>query len=347
MRARFILALCCLGVLSVAVAAAQPSRRHHHHRHHASSRAAGKVSSKSDQARRNQVLASGGGIRITVGDVEDAINAQSPFLRARYQDQDKLKEFVDNMIRFKLLAKEAERQGYADKPAVVRTVKQNSVQQLIRKQFDEKITPQSVSDEAARKYYDEHSAEFRRPEVVRASHILFATEKDAEALLPKARKADMAGFAALARQHSIDTETKDRGGDLRYFTSDGRPPGSQDPPVDPAIVKAAFALKQVGDVVSRPIEVAGGHYSIVKLTGRRDAQIRTFEQAAPGIRLRLWQQERQKAVEDFVDSLRKKYAPKIYPNRMSPIKLDTAATSPGFPQQGSPAGGPAPSSAHR
>lgn len=346
MKARFVLLLCGLGLLSVAVAAAQPSR-HHHHRHHASSRAAGKVSAKQNQARRSQVLVSGSGIRITVGDVEDAINAQSPFLRVRYRDPDKLKQFVDNMIQFKLLTNEAERRGYGDDPAVVRTVKQNAVQQLIHEQFDEKITPQSISDEAARKYYDDHSAEFRRPEVVRASHILLATEKAAEALLPKAQQADMAGFADLARQDSIDTETKDRGGDLRYFTETGRPPGSEDPPVDPAIVKAAFALKQVGDVVSHPIKVAGGHYSIVKLTGRREAQVRTFDQAAPSIRIRLWQQNRQKAIEDFVASLRKKYAPKVYPSRMDPIKLDTAATSPGFPQQGGPAGGSAPSTAHR
>ncbi|MFW6050803.1 MAG: peptidyl-prolyl cis-trans isomerase [Myxococcota bacterium] len=316
MRSKALLSLLgCLGAMTVAVAFAQGT---------------GGDGAKDDAARRAQVLVEAGDVKVTVGEVEDAINAQSPFLRARYEDPGKLREFVDDMVRFELLAKEAERRGYGEHDAVVRTVKQNAVQQLIRREFDEKITPKSISEDDVRQYYEAHREEFQRPAMARASHILVGSKERARELLKEAREADVRAFRQLAREHSTDTETKHRGGDLRYFTQEGRPPGSRDAPVAPELVQAAFALEEVGDVVAAPVEV-GDNYSILMLTGRRPAEEKSLEDAEQSIRLRLWRQRRQEAVEQFVDSLREKHEPEIHPDRMRPIQLDTAATSPGFP----------------
>jgi peptidyl-prolyl cis-trans isomerase C len=304
-----------------------------------------------DKARRARVIARVGDVKITVGEVEDAINKQSPFLRSRYKHPERLKEFVGNMIRFELLAKEAKRRGYDENPAVVRSLKQNAVQRLIRREFDEKITPKTVPTEAVRGYYESHEEEFSRPEQVRAAHILVKTKKEAKALLEEAKEADIRGFRELAREHSIDTETKHRGGDLRYFTREGRPPGSKDVPVDEALVEAAFSLEEVGDVTSEPVPV-GDHFSIVKLIGHRPAEHDSLEEAEKRIRLRLWRERRQQAIEDFVDKLRKRFEPKVFDERMAPIELDPGEAAEGFaaedeaaakdevdPSQAGPAGG--------
>jgi peptidyl-prolyl cis-trans isomerase C len=286
-----------------------------------------------EKARRKQVIARVGDETITVGEVEDAINAQSPFLRARYRTPARRKEFVRNMIRFELLAREAKRRGFDENKAVVRSRKQNAVQELIRREFDEKITPQSIPEKKVRGYYESHPEEFSRPEMVRAAHILLPSEEKAEELLDKAQDADKRGFRQLAREHSIDTETKLRGGDLRYFTPEGRPPGSQDPPVDQALVDAAFSLEEVGDVVDEPVKVSDDGWSIVRRTGHRQAEKRSFEQAEKGIRMRLWRNKREEAIAQFVDKLRKRFDPKVYERRMKPIELDTSPDSPakGFP----------------
>jgi peptidyl-prolyl cis-trans isomerase C len=274
-----------------------------------------------DAARRGQVVVTAGDVKITVGQVEDAINAQSPILRARYRDPAKLKEFVDNLVRFELLAREADKRGFGEQEAVVRTVKQNSVQQLIRRQFDEKITADSITDDQIREYYESHPGEFKRPAMARASHILVSTEAEAKELLQKLDGGDARAFRQLAREHSIDTETKHRGGDLRYFTRDGRPPGSRDAPVDAALVEAAFGLKDVGAITKSPVKV-GDNYSILILTGQRASDEKSLADASQGIRLKLWRQRRQEAVEKFVDDLRKKHAPEIHPDRMKPIQLE-------------------------
>lgn len=286
--------------------------------------------SPADRARRAKVVAKIGDTRITVGDVEDEINQQSPFLRARYREPAKLREFVQNMIRFQLLARAAQKRDYAENPAVVQSVKQNAVQQLIRTEFDERITPESLPEADVRAYYDSHEAEFHRDEMVRASHIVVASREEADRLLGELREGDARAFRQAAREHSIDTETKLRGGDLRYFTREGQGQNTRDASVDSAIVEAAFGLREVGDVVRQPIQV-GDNWSIIKLTGRRPAEHRSFEEAEQGIRLRLWRQRRQDAIEQFVTDLRQRHEPQIFEDRMAPIRLDPPPEEEGAP----------------
>ncbi len=280
-------------------------------------------------SRRSQVYASVGELQLTVGEIEDSINSQQPFLRGRFSDPEKLREHADRLLRFELLAREAERREFDENPVVVRASKQSAVQHLIRTEFDEQITPESVTDEEVRAHYDANIAEFRRPEMARASHILVADEALARQLIEEAKEADVRAFRALARRHSIDTATKLRGGDLRYFTREGRPPGGRDEPIHQAIVSATFELEDVGDVAPEPIAVNEA-FSVLKLTGRRAMEERAFENAAQGVRLRLWREKRQAAIEEFVNGLRRQLAPEVFADRMRAIHLAPVDPATGF-----------------
>ena len=289
--------------------------------------------SEADVARRARVYAQVGDVAITVGTVEDAIAAQSPFLRARYRDPAKLRELADSLVRFELLAGAAAEEGYGANAAVDQQVKQQMVQRLIEQQVDATVTRESVSAEEVQGYYDEHQSEFSRPAMVRASHILLPTREAADALLAEARDADNREFRALARQHSIDTETKLRGGDLRYFTQTGRPPNANeaDPPVDAQLVTAAFGLGELG-AVGGPVAV-GENWSIVKLTGQREPETRGLDQAGEGIRLRLWRERRQQTIDDFVRGLRNDAQVELHPERMRPIHLEPVSPTKGLPHR--------------
>src|SRR5687768_15844016 len=111
-------------VVAVAVAAAQPGTPEPDVPTRPPGQPPAQLSAE-DRARRAKVVAKIGDVRLTVGEVEDAINAQSPFLRTRYRDPARLQEFVDNMVRFELLAREAERRRYGDNEIVSRSVGQN------------------------------------------------------------------------------------------------------------------------------------------------------------------------------------------------------------------------------
>ncbi len=293
-------------------------------------------------ARRSQVIAKADAEAITVGKVEDFLSSQPPMMRERYRSPEELKKLVDSMWRVEPLAAEAVRQGYDKNPTVVRTVKDSSVQALLRSEIDAKYSPQSVSPEQVKAYYDANSAEFHRVAMRRASMIVLGTEAEAKQLLPEAQKADVRKFAALAKQHSIDAESKLRAGDVGYFAKDPLPntPGAN---VQPAVRTAVFTLKNTGDTVAKPVALESG-FAIIRLTGERPERNTELAEADLTIRTKLWREQRQKALTALVDGLRSKEKPQLFAERADWIKFDDMdKRPPGFaPDRPGPAGHPAP-----
>src|SRR6188474_1764250 len=126
------------------------------------------------------VLAKVGDVTITLGEFQERLNRQSPYIRARYTSLEQKKEFLDSLIRFEVLAKEAARRGLDKDPEVVRTMKQVMIQRLMRDEFDAKITAESISDADMRAYYDANLADYVKPEEVRASAIVVKNRAQAE-----------------------------------------------------------------------------------------------------------------------------------------------------------------------
>src|SRR5690349_10862513 len=165
-----------------------------------------------------EVLAKVDDVTITVGDFAERINKQSPYVRARYTSLERKKEFLDNLVRFEVLAKEAQRRGLDKDPEVVRTMKQVMIQKLLKDEFD-KQKMEDISDAEVKKYWDEHNDEFNKPEEVRVSSILVKDAATAKKVMadPRVKGVDNQQFRNLVAEYSQDLATKERGGDLRYF----------------------------------------------------------------------------------------------------------------------------------
>jgi peptidyl-prolyl cis-trans isomerase C len=274
-------------------------------------------------AHRALVLARFDGGAVNVGEIEDAIVAQNPFMQERYLAPAAIQALVDRSVRFELLAAEAKRRGYGEHNAVAFAVRQDAVQTFIKREFDEKITPGSVPAPDVAKYYAEHQSEFVHSETRRASILLLATESQATAILPIARSGDLRAFRELVRLKSLDQTNKLRGGDLRYFDPSGKPADGADTAVDPNVAKAAFALKNVGDV-STPVKV-GENFGVVKLTGERPATSETLAQVDERVRTRLWRERRQAAIDAEVDALRNQLHAEVHPELVDAVKIDDSA----------------------
>jgi len=126
-----------------------------------------KGKSKSGGGDPSQVVAKVDDAVITVGDVQERINKQSPFVRARYTTNEKKKEFLDSLIRFEVMANEAERRGYDKDPEVLRVMKQQMISKFLQKDFESKLKVEDVPDADVEKYYKEHPEEYNRPDEVR------------------------------------------------------------------------------------------------------------------------------------------------------------------------------------
>jgi len=175
---------------------------------------------------------------------------------------------------------------------------------LVISNFVEKtIVPKvTVSEEDAKKFYNQNIEKFNKPESVRASHILLGVDQKASAEEKKAarEKAEKlhkelvggADFAALAKSNSTCPSSQ-KGGDLGYFGK-GQ--------MVPAFEKAAFALKagEISDVV----ETQFG-YHIIKLTEKKPSEKVEFSEARPRIEDYLKNQKIGVAVNDYLTETRK------------------------------------------
>jgi peptidyl-prolyl cis-trans isomerase C len=278
-----------------------------------------------------EVLAKIDDVTITVGEFQERINQQSPYVRARYTSMERKKEFLDNLVRFEVLAKEADRRGLTKDPEVVRTMKQVMIQKLLKDQFD-KQRMEDITDDECKKFYDAHPEQYNKPEEVRVSSILVKDSATAKKVMGDSRikGVDNQQFRNLVAEYSQDLATKDRGGDLRYFDAKTKD-------VPKAIVDSSFALGNIGDV-SAPIKTEQG-VVILKLTGRRKALLRTFDEVKQQIRNQLYRDKRQEAMESFVKGLRDKANVKIDEGKLAKVQIEGASAGQ-YPGPGLPPPGP-------
>jgi peptidyl-prolyl cis-trans isomerase C len=261
---------------------------------------------------------------ITLGEFQERVNRQSPYIRARYTSLEQKKEFLDSLVRFEVLAKEAYRRGLDKDPEVIRTMKQVMIQKLMRDEFDAKVTADSVTDAEMKTYYDANLAEYVKPEEVRVSAIILKNKAQAERVLIEA-KGDAGktnkGFRDLVMKYSSDEETKLRGGDLRYLEM-------KSTDVPPAVIKGAFALLDTGDV-SPVVDAGNGTFYILKQTGRRKSMTKSFDDAKPQIRNKLFREKRLQAQKDFIEAQRAKSKVTIDEANLAKVRIDTSMTATG------------------
>jgi parvulin-like peptidyl-prolyl isomerase len=264
------------------------------------------------------VVATIGDTKLTVSDVERLVNAKPPYLRRRYAKPEKLKELVDETVRFEALAEQAKRRGYDKDPDVVRAMKQQMIAKLMQNDFEAKHGPDQVSDADVARYYSEHSAEFNGAEEVRVSEISAHDESKAKKAYAEAKAhagpagADLNAFRTLVATYSEDEATKQRGGDLGFVSR-------ATTAVPKPVVDAAFGLSTVGDV-SEPVGVDGG-WVVLLLTQKRPGFVKTLAEAKDEIRMRLSRESHDKALVAFVADLQKSVGVQLHQENLDKVRI--------------------------
>jgi peptidyl-prolyl cis-trans isomerase C len=266
----------------------------------------------------SNVVARVDGKPITLSEVQQRIDALDPYSRARYSSPEQRKKFLENLVRFEVLAREAEKRGYDRDPDVQRALKNQMIQVFLRKELDDKLKAEPITDADVARYYHEHEAQFRQPEQVRVSQILVADRVLAERLVTQARneqkydKSDRS-FRSLVEKYSLDQDSKPLGGDLTFFDR-------QTSQLPRAIVDAAFALKEVGDI-SPPVASDKG-FHVLKLTQRRPAFTRPLEGVAAEIKRLILRDRRAMKQEQMVAEMRQKLKVEIYEDQLAKVSVE-------------------------
>jgi peptidyl-prolyl cis-trans isomerase C len=217
---------------------------------------------------------------------EDEVKKEVEGLRARFPTPEAFQQALAT-------------QGIDEKKLLDEARKQLAVQKFVESQILAKV---SVTDAAAKDFYDKNTAQMKRPEQVHARHILIRAEATAPAadkqkakakaedLLARAKKGE--DFAKLASENSDDPGSKTQGGDLSWF---GR--GQMVEPFD----KAVFALQP--NQFSPVVETQFG-YHVIQLLEKKPESTVPFEEAKDRISEFLKKQQSQQAVQARIQQLR-------------------------------------------
>ena len=183
-----------------------------------------------------------------------------------------------------------------------------AVDRFIKNKFTDNTV---VPDSDAKQYYESNIAYFQQPARVRVSHIMMRVAADADQSekddamqkLEAALKRLKAGedFAAIAKEVSEDSNSKDKGGDLGYI-SKGL--------VQKSFDDAAFALEKGG--ISDIIQTSAG-YHILKVTEKTDAKTISFEEAKSDIISSLKSNQVNNMVASYIKDLKIRSTIVTYP----------------------------------
>ena len=146
------------------------------------------------------------------------------------------------------------------------------------------------------KYYNDNKVEYTAPERAKARHILVRITPDLNepAALGKAqdlrKQATVANFASLAKQHSEDPGSKEKGGDLGEFER-GK--------MVPEFENAAFMLEP--GTISDPVKTSFG-YHIIYLENKQPAKLTPLAEVQTSIARKLMARSQE---TEIVGKLRK------------------------------------------
>ncbi|MBL0730244.1 peptidylprolyl isomerase [Piscinibacter sp. HJYY11] len=189
--------------------------------------------------------------RALLDELARARNARSPQDRAR---------LLDDLVNAEIASQRAQASGVAARPQVRAEVelarKTLLGQQLLRRM----VAEMQIDDSTLQARYRQLQPELQ----IDSDHILVKDETEARHLIAQLQRG--AKFASLARKHSIDVETRDRGGAL------GALPATE---LAAPYAKAAQAL-QPGQVAKEPVNTEFG-WHVIRLNAQRTIEKQPFE----------------------------------------------------------------------
>ncbi|NOY90286.1 MAG: peptidylprolyl isomerase [Deltaproteobacteria bacterium] len=234
---------------------------------------------------------------VTVGDhtiSDQDFEAYLRFKHAASRDQAQVDRTLEEFVGREQLALAIEEHGELD-TALIQTELHEFKKQMLISRYFEQFLRANVTDTAIENFYNTHAADYEDHKV-HVAHILVRvnrrmSDEERQAARTKIQEAYSqleagADFAELARSHSEDRVTSNRGGDLGFVRE-----GS----IAPQFSEAAFGLETV-DAYTRPFETPFG-WHIVKLLEAAQTVRRPLSAVQGEIRTRLRTEAKQAEVE--------------------------------------------------
>lgn len=216
-------------------------------------------------------------------------------------NREALERWIRSRLAEKAVLEQADAQGWAQRPDVVRQTRA-ATEQIVFRDYLQSVSQVPADYPSAaelQQAYDAGKANWQTPALYRVSQIflgvnepqnLEAVRKQAAELSKKAQ-ATPADFAALAKEFSQDRLTAERGGDT------GLQPLQQLVPE----VRGAVARLKVG-AVSDPVQSSAG-FHVIKLTEQQPARTATLDELRDQLTQALRAQRQEQIAQAYLDGM--------------------------------------------
>ena len=249
------------------------------------------------------VVATVNGEAITAAELDRVWKRMGAKLRAQYEQGGNGKmRFLENYVGKRLLLQLARQSDFEKSPAVQAELEAAKESALFDLYVRDVVATQIVTEDAVRKFYDDHPADFIQPEQARVRIIFVGNDKhtveESRARLGEVMKelygvkvrsannpeAITQAFAAAAARTS-EHPSASAGGDLGWVDRGA---------LDPKIVDAVFTMNH--DTVSGILQSDVGAY-LVLVEDRQPASVEPFDSVRAAIREYLFSANVQKVME--------------------------------------------------
>ena len=192
---------------------------------------------------------------------------------------------VDKLITSEVIDQEAKKSGIDKQPEFLAKEDLALHELRVNAYIEDYIKKNPIDDRALHAEYESKKAQFKDKEY-KASHILVKTEDEAKDIIKQLSKG--AGFESIAKEKSLDSGTKENGGDLGWFV-----PTTMVKPFGDAVVKL-----DKGNYTLTPVQTDFG-WHVIRLQDARDFQPPAFDVVKDNLRNNLQSQQISKLVDDL------------------------------------------------
>lgn len=195
---------------------------------------------------------------------------------------------VNELVGSELAYQEAQKAGIDKLPDFIASEELARRKLLVNAFLADFMRKNPVTEAEKKEAYEEYKKELGDKEF-NARHILVKTDTEAKAIIADLKKGS--DFAKLAKDKSMDPGSKEKGGDLGWFS----PAGMVKPFAD-----ALTGMKK-GEVTQEPVQSQFG-WHVIKLVDTRALQAPPYDKVKDGIERTI----QQRKLEKFMLSLKEK-----------------------------------------
>ena len=195
---------------------------------------------------------------------------------------------VNELVGAELAYQEAQKQGLDKNQDYLVNSELSNRKILVNMFLQDFMKKNPVTEADTKAAYEQYKKELGDKEY-NARHILVKTEAEAKEIIASVKKGT--DFAKVAKEKSLDPGSKEKGGDLGWFS----PAGMVKP-----FSEAVSSLKK-GDVTAEPIQTQFG-WHVIKLVDSRATQVPSYDKVKGGLERTL----QQRKVEKMMVGLKEK-----------------------------------------